>query len=120
MFTLKVVLYLGAIAAIGLSILMYLDKFLSTSPNKNMIMITGIAVILNIMIFTFCVISFSQVKFQSGPIGPPGTRGPRGKTGKEAGLKTCGNAYLNTGENKMIIMKKMAETRPRKPYIIED
>lgn len=120
MFTLKVVLYIGAIAAIGLVILMYLDRFLTNNPNKNMIMITGVAVILNIMIFTFCVISFSQVKFQTGPQGPPGTRGLRGNTGKEAGLKTCGNAYLNSGENKMNIIKKMAETRPRKPYIIED
>jgi hypothetical protein len=120
MFSLKVALYLGAIALIGMVILMYLDKFIGNSPNKNMIMITGVAVILNIMIFTFCVISFSKVKFQLGPQGPPGTRGLRGNPGKEAGLKVCGNAYLNAGENKMSILKKEAETRPRKPYIIED
>lgn len=120
MFSINVLFYLGIISIIGLSILLYLDKFLITNPNKNMIMITIITIILNIMILTFCIISFSKVKFESGSIGPVGIRGPRGLSGQDAGLKVCGNAYINAGERKMQIKQKLSEDRPRKPLIIEN
>jgi hypothetical protein len=114
----SVILLLGFISIAGLSILLYLYNWLYDNPHKNIIILVGITIILNLMIFVFCVISYSHIKISVGPQGPPGNRGPRGYDGEPGRLAVCGDLNVSSSENKFKIKNQQLRT-PRKPQIIE-
>ena len=113
-----IVLLLGTIALGGLAVLLYLYNWLYTSPHRNIIIIVGIAIILNLMIFTFCVISYSHIKIAVGPQGPQGNRGPRGYEGDAGRLAVCGDLTVSASEKKFQI-KNQELRAPHKPQILE-
>ena len=112
------VLLLGLIAISGLAILMYLYNYLRTNPHRNIIILVGLTIILNIMIFTFCVISYSHVKIAVGPQGPQGNRGLRGFEGTPGSLAVCGDLIVSAEEKKFQI-KNQELRAPHKPQILD-
>ena len=115
---LTIVLLLGFIGIAGFSVLLYLYNWLYDNPHRNIIILVGITIILNLMIFVFCVVSYSNIKIAVGPQGPPGNRGPRGYEGTAGSLAVCGNLMVSSSENKFKI-KNQELRSPRKPQIIE-
>ena len=115
---LATVLLLGIIALGGLAVLLYLYNWLHNNPHRNMIIMVGVAIILNLMIFTFCVISYSHIKIAVGPQGPQGNRGPRGYEGDPGSLAVCGDLTVSASEKKFKI-KNQELRAPHKPQILE-
>ena len=114
---LATILLLGIIGIGGLSVLLYLYNWFYNNPHRNMIIMVGVAIILNLMIFTFCVISYSHIKIAVGPQGPQGNRGPRGYDGTPGSLAVCGDLTVSASEKKFKI--KNQELRlPHKPKIL--
>jgi hypothetical protein len=111
------ILLLGSIGLGGLSLLLYLYNWLHNNPHRNIIIIVGIAIILNMMIFTFCVVSYSHVKIAVGPQGPQGNRGPKGYDGDSGRLAVCGDLTVSASEKKFQI-KNQELRSPHKPQII--
>ena len=112
------ILLLGTIALGGLATLLYLYNWLYKNPHRNIIILVGIAIILNLMIFTFCVISYSHVKVAVGPQGPRGNRGPKGYEGDPGSLAVCGDLTVSASEKKSK-MKNQELRAPHKPQIID-
>lgn len=113
-----IIILLGIIAICGFALLLYLYNLYYKNPHRNIIIMIGITIILNIMIFTFCIISYSNVKVIAGPIGPQGNRGYRGDDGDDGGFKICGDLSVSASEKKFKI-KNQELRSPHKPQIIE-
>ena len=97
------VLLLGIIGIGGLSVLLYLYNWLYNNPHRNMIIMVGVAIILNLMIFTFCVISYSHIKIAVGPQGPQGPSGANGYIGMDGPQGPQGPTGPVAGSNTQII-----------------
>ena len=77
-----------------------LDKLFMGSKNLNAIRMFALAILINIIILLFIVMSFSKVKFTSGPQGPQGNKGSRGGSGQNGGINLCNKKYQTAEEKK--------------------
>lgn len=77
-----------------------LDKLFMGSKNLNAIRMFALAILINIIILLFIVMSFSKVKFTPGPQGPQGNKGSRGGSGQDGGINLCNKKYQTAEEKK--------------------
>lgn len=80
-----------------------LDRLFQGSQNLNAIRMFALAILINIIILIFILMSFSKVKFAQGGQGPQGNRGLRGNTGKNGGINLCTKKYQTAEEKKAFI-----------------
>ena len=95
----------------------YIDKLYSSSPNINMIRIFAITVMINVMIFTFLVSTFSRVKNEIGIVGPKGSRGDTGLEGTSSKCAICSKTNKNTVGYNARKEREAMFTYPMKPLI---
>ncbi len=88
-------IFIGGIVGIQ-----FLDRLFAGSKNLNAIRMFGIAILINIIVLLFILMSFSKVKFAQGPKGPQGNKGSRGGDGKNGGLNVCNQKYQTAEEKK--------------------
>ena len=120
MFGVKIAIILLFIALIGIAILSSLNKYFRKSPYQFIIQTSAIAIILNIMVAVFIVLSFSKITFEPGEQGPHGIRGEKGDIGNAGGLSNCSKVKsMNAEEIKFATRRKELQF-PKKPVIIED
>jgi hypothetical protein len=103
----------------GIVILQMFDRMFAGSEFQNTVRMFGIAIILNILILTFLIMSFSRVKFEPGPKGPQGNRGPQGHEGDEGKLSVCGDHILTVSD----VRKRTRDSQNldlQNPYIMPD
>jgi len=84
----------------GIVFLQFIDKLFTGSKNINAIRMFFLAVIINIIILLFIIMSFSKIKLTPGHIGPQGNKGERGLEGKNGGLQVCNKRYQTVDEKK--------------------
>ncbi len=84
----------------GIVGIQFLDRLFTGSKNLNAIRMFGFAILINIIILVFILMSFSKVKFTQGPHGPQGNKGSRGGSGKNGGLNLCNSKYQTAEEKK--------------------
>jgi hypothetical protein len=77
-----------------------LDKLFMGSKNLNAIRMFGLAILINIIILLFILMSFSKVKFTPGSQGPQGNKGSRGGSGQDGGINLCNKKYQTAEEKK--------------------
>lgn len=77
-----------------------LDKLFMGSKNINAIRMFALAILINIIILLFILMSFSKVKFAPGAPGPQGNKGARGGYGKDGGFNMCNKRYQTAEEKK--------------------
>ena len=87
----------------------------------TLIRMFGIAIVLNVMILAFIIMSFKRIHFAQGPVGPKGNRGTKGENGNNAVLNSCsvGDSVLLSGQKKFNIRKREA-SYARYPAIVDD
>jgi hypothetical protein len=107
------------ILIIGIVCIQFLDRLFAGSSNLNSIRMFGFAVILNINILVFLIMSFSRIKFAEGTEGPQGNKGARGNDGKPAGVSLCSVKYETVQEKKNNI-RTLEELDLKNPYISDD
>jgi len=88
-------IFIGGIVGMQL-----LDKLFMGSKNLNAIRMFALAILINIIILLFILMSFSKVKFTSGPQGPQGNKGSRGGSGHDGGINLCNKKYQTAEEKK--------------------
>jgi hypothetical protein len=103
----------------GLVVLQVVDRLFAGSQNLNAIRMFGIAVIINVNILVFLIMSFSRVKFAQGPTGPQGNKGDRGGSGMPGGLNICGEKY-QTVEEKKTYERSIKQLDLKNPLISDD
>jgi hypothetical protein len=86
----------------GLAIIQFIDRIFVNSKNRNGVRLFCLAIIINIIILLFLVMSFSKVKFQEGRRGPKGNKGYKGDEGKAGSLQNCKPKTFNVGEKKAL------------------
>lgn len=101
----------------GVVLMQFMDKLFAGSKNINAIRMFFIALIINVIILIFLVMSFSKVKFSSGIEGPQGNKGARGREGLPGGLNVCSQKYQTVGEKKAF--EKSIDYLDMKPPVIE-
>ena len=106
------------IILVGVVVLQFLDKLFAGSKNITAIKLFGVAVIINIVILVFILMSFARVKFNPGPEGPQGNKGVRGNEGSPGGLVVCKPNPRTAQEQKAI--KKSATYLDLKPPYLEE
>lgn len=84
----------------GIIFLQFIDRLFVGSKNLNAIRMFFLAIIINIIILLFIILSFGKVKFTPGNQGPQGNRGERGIEGENGGLQICGKSYQKIEEKK--------------------
>lgn len=77
-----------------------LDRLFIGSKNLNAIRMFALAILINIIILIFILMSFSKVKFAPGGQGPQGNKGSRGGDGKDGGINLCNKKYQTAEEKK--------------------
>jgi hypothetical protein len=87
----------------GIIGIQFLDKLFAGSTNLNAIRMFALAILINIIILLFILMSFSKVKFTPGPIGPQGNKGARGGFGADGGINMCNVKYQTAEEKKSFI-----------------
>lgn len=102
----------------GIVIIMFLDDLFEKSKNRNGVRMFGLAIVINIIILIFLIMSFSKVKFQQGSKGPQGNKGYKGYTGKDGSLQNCGSRNISVAEARA--KSREAEYLDVKPPLIED
>lgn len=103
----------------GIVILQMFDRMFSGSEFQNTVRMFGIAIILNVLMLAFLIMSFSRVKFEPGPKGPRGNRGPQGHEGDEGKLSVCGDHTLTVSD----VRKRTRDSQNldlQNPYIRPD
>ena len=103
----------------GIVVLQVIDRIFAGSSNLNAIRMFGIALIINIIILIFLIMSFSKVKFAKGPTGPQGNKGDRGGMGVSGGLNICGEKY-QTVEEKKNYERSILQLDMKNPLINDD
>jgi len=103
----------------GIVVLQMLDRLFAGSKNLNAIRMFSIAVIINIIILVFLIMSFSKVKFSQGPMGPKGNKGNRGIEGVAGKLQVCNKKY-QTVEEKKSYERSIVQLDMKNPLIIND
>ena len=82
----------------GIVAIMFLDDLFEKSKNRNGVRMFGFAIVINVIILLFLIMSFSKVKFQEGPIGPRGNKGDKGFAGRDGSLQNCGQRSISVAE----------------------
>jgi hypothetical protein len=103
----------------GVAILQVFDRMFAGSEFQNTVRMFGIAIILNIIMLAFLIMSFGKIKFEPGPKGPRGNRGLQGNEGDEGKLSVCGDHTLTVSD----VRKKTRDSQNldlQKPYIMPD
>jgi hypothetical protein len=106
------VIFLG-----GIVLMQFLDRLFAGSKNINAIRMFFLALIINIIILVFLIMSFSKVKLTPGPAGPQGNKGYRGGEGMAGGLNVCGQKYQTVAEKKAF--EKSINYLDLKPPVLE-
>jgi len=88
---------------VGIIGIQLLDRLFVGSKNLNAIRMFAIAILINIIIFVFILMSFSKIKFTSGPQGPQGNKGYRGSYGNDGGINLCNKKYQTAEEKKTLV-----------------
>ena len=101
-FTPIVIIVLICIALGGIVITNFIDSIFMDSEYRKVIQLFCIGIILNIMILTFLVMSFSKIKFAVGNIGPRGIKGSMGYTGQDGHLENCGKTQVSVFDKRTI------------------
>ena len=120
MFSVKIAIILLFIALIGIAILSALHNYFRKSPYHFIIQTSSIAIILNIMVAVFIVLSFSKITFEPGEQGPRGIRGEKGDIGQSSGLSNNGNIKTMNAEEIKFESRRRELQFPKKQVIIED
>ena len=107
------------IILVGVVVLQFLDKLFAGSKNITAIKLFGVAVIINIVILVFILMSFSRVKFNPGPQGPQGNKGERGYSGNDGGVRLCSPKY-QTVEEKKIFQHSLNYLDLKPPVLINE
>jgi hypothetical protein len=118
-FTPLFILFAVLILIGGLVILQIIDRLFAGSTNLTAIRIFFLAIIINIIILLFLIMSFSKIKFQPGPVGPQGNKGYRGIEGSPGSIKTC-KINVITAQEKKIFDKTNNYLDLKPPLIIDD
>jgi len=84
----------------GIVGIQFLDKLFMGSKNLNAIKMFALAIIINIIILLFILMSFSKIKFAQGDKGPQGNKGSRGAFGNNGGIDICDKKYQTAEEKK--------------------
>jgi len=101
-FTPIVIIVLICIALGGLVITNFIDSIFIDNDYRKVIQLFCIGIILNIMIFTFLVMSFSKIKFAVGNRGPRGIKGSIGYTGQDGRLENCGKTQVSVFDKRTL------------------
>ena len=119
--TITIVIILITISLAGLMFIRFLEGIYRGSNNMSMIRMFGIAIVVNVMILAFIIMSFKRIHFSQGPVGPKGNRGNKGNMGNNAVLNSClvGDKVLLSGQKKNNIRKREA-AYSRYPAIIDE
>ena len=119
--TITIVLILFVLSLAGLIFIRFLENIYMGSKNMTLIRMFGIAIVLNVMILAFIIMSFKRIHFAQGPVGPKGNRGNKGENGNNAVLNSCsvGDSVLLSGQKKFNIRKREA-SYARYPAIVDD
>jgi hypothetical protein len=112
-----IILSLGILIG-GIVVIMFLDDLFEKSKNRNGVRMFGFAIVINIIILLFLIMSFSKVKFQEGSRGPRGNKGDKGFTGKDGSLQNCGSRNISVAEARA--KSREANYLDTKPPLIED
>lgn len=119
--TITIVIILFVLSLAGLIFIRFLENIYMGSKNMTLIRMFGIAIVLNVMILVFIIMSFKRIHFAQGPVGPKGNRGNKGYSGNNAVLNSCavGDSVLLSGQKKHNIRKREA-SYSRYPAIVDD
>ena len=104
------------IAICGIVFLQVMDRLFTGSQNLSIIRIFFIAIIINVIILVFLIMSFSRIRIQKGPQGPIGNKGHKGSPGKPGSLQVCGIKYQTIEEKKTL--EKALDYLDLKPPLI--
>ena len=107
-----------AILICGIVVLQVMDNLFAGSKNLPIIRIFFIAIIINIIILIFLIMSFSKIRIQKGPQGPVGNKGGKGMPGNPGGLTICGIKYQTVEEKKAL--EKSLDYLDLKPPLINN
>ena len=80
-----------------------LDRLFMGSKNLNAIRMFAIAILINIIVLLFILMSFSKIKFVPGSQGPQGNKGSRGSYGNDGGINICNKKYQTAEEKKTFV-----------------
>jgi hypothetical protein len=119
--TITIVIILFVLSLLGMVFIRFLENIYMGSKNLSLIRMFGIAIVLNVMILIFIIMSFKRIYFSQGPVGPKGNRGNKGLHGNNAVLNSCavGDSVLLSGQKKYNIRKREA-SYARYPAIVDD
>ena len=87
----------------GIVGIQFLDRLFMGSKNLNAIRMFAIAILINIIILLFILMSFSKIKFAPGSQGPQGNKGSRGSYGNDGGINICNKKYQTAEEKKTFV-----------------
>ena len=85
----------------GIVGIQFLDRLFMGSTNLNAIKMFSVAILINIIILLFILMSFSKIKFAPGKQGPQGNKGSRGSYGNDGGI--CNKKYQTAEEKKTFV-----------------
>jgi membrane-bound ClpP family serine protease len=104
---------LFSIALLCIVFAIFLERYIKVTDSKLFFRILIITVMMNIMILTFLIFSFSKIKTKTGPRGPTGIRGRRGFNGKYDTVQKCnkqskllGDTYIESQTKSNIVIQK--------------
>jgi hypothetical protein len=119
--TITIVIILFVLALAGLIFIRFLEDIYMGSKNMTLIRMFGIAIIINVMILVFIIITFKRIHFAQGQVGPKGNRGNKGFHGNNSVLNSCnvGDTVLLSGQKKHNIRKRES-SYARYPAIVDD
>ena len=86
------------IALGGMVGIQFFDRLFAGTEFRNAVRMGSITIIINIIVLAFLIMSFSQVKSASGPLGPRGNKGPQGNLGANGSLNMCGDTILRSAD----------------------
>jgi len=87
----------------GIVGIQFLDRLFMGSKNLNAIRMFSVAILINIIILLFILMSFSKIKFAPGSQGPQGNKGSRGSYGNDGGINICNKKYQTAEEKKTFV-----------------
>lgn len=87
----------------GIVGIQFLDRLFMGSKNLNAIRMFSVAILINIIILLFILMSFSKIKFVPGKQGPRGNKGSRGSYGNDGGINICNKKYQTAEEKKTFV-----------------
>ena len=105
-------IFIGGIVGIQ-----FLDRLFAGSKNLNAIRMFGLAILINIIVLVFILMSFSKIKFTPGKQGPQGNKGTRGNSGKNGGINLCNKKYQTAEEKKTF--ERLNDYLDLKPPVLE-